>query len=109
VRARHLEVVLDGQPRVPDALLVRFIQRQVLVPVAVDDAPDDVNVLLLDVAVLQVAFVSKVLKPGSHFIGSRVETRRFQATGLLDSTCTRLIHSQSSFSFHAISDSRIIL
>jgi hypothetical protein len=32
----------------------------------------------LDVAV-QVAFESKGLKPGYHFIGSRVETRRFQA------------------------------
>jgi hypothetical protein len=34
---------------------------------------------------------SKGLKPVSHFIGSRVETtRRFQAMGKLDSTCTAL-------------------
>jgi hypothetical protein len=32
-------------------------------------------------------FESKGLKPVSHFIGSRVETRRFQAMGQLDSTC----------------------
>jgi hypothetical protein len=29
-----------------------------------------------------------VMKPGYHFIGSRVGTRRFQALGQLDSTCT---------------------
>jgi hypothetical protein len=39
-----------------------------------------------DVAV-QVEFESKRLKPGFHFIGSRVETRRFQAMGQLKSTC----------------------
>jgi hypothetical protein len=30
---------------------------------------------------VQVAFESIGLKPGFHFIGSRVETRRFQARG----------------------------
>jgi hypothetical protein len=46
--------------------------------------------------VVQVEFESKGLKPKCHFIGSRVETRRFQAkpgafklpgTGQLNSTC----------------------
>jgi hypothetical protein len=41
--------------------------------------------LSLGVAV-QVAFESKGLKTGNHFIGSMVETRRFQAIGQLDST-----------------------
>jgi hypothetical protein len=30
----------------------------------------------------------QILKPGNHLIGSRVETRRFQAMGQLYSTCT---------------------
>ncbi len=38
----------------------------------------------LGVRAVQVAFESKGLKPGFHFIGSRVETRRFQAMGQLD-------------------------
>jgi hypothetical protein len=37
---------------------------------------------------VQVAFESKGLKPVSHLIGLRVETRRFQAMGKLDSPCT---------------------
>jgi hypothetical protein len=41
----------------------------------------------LDVAV-QVEFKSQTLKPVFHFIGSRLETRRFQAMGQLDSTFT---------------------
>jgi hypothetical protein len=36
----------------------------------------------LGVAV-QVAFDSKGLKPGNHFTGSRVETRRFRSMGRL--------------------------
>jgi hypothetical protein len=32
----------------------------------------------------QVEFESQILKPVFHFIGSRVETRRFQAMGQLD-------------------------
>jgi hypothetical protein len=34
---------------------------------------------------VQVAFERKDLKPGEHFIGSRFETRRFQAMGKLNS------------------------
>jgi hypothetical protein len=45
------------------------------------------SAIFLGVAV-QVKFESKGLKPGYHFIGSWVETRRFQAMGQLDSTCT---------------------
>jgi hypothetical protein len=37
---------------------------------------------------VQVAFESKGLKPLFHFTGPRVVTRRFQAMGKLDSTCT---------------------
>jgi hypothetical protein len=37
---------------------------------------------------VQVAFESKGLKPGFHFLGSRVETRRFQAMGL---NCTQRV------------------
>jgi hypothetical protein len=37
---------------------------------------------------VQVVFETKGLKPGFHFTGSRVETRRFQAMGQLDSTRT---------------------
>jgi hypothetical protein len=37
---------------------------------------------------VQVEFESKGLKPGFHFTGSSVETRRFQAMGKLHSTCT---------------------
>jgi hypothetical protein len=47
------------------------------------------------VAVQVDPFESKGLKPGFHFIGvksSRVETRRFQATVKLDSTCTAPHH-----------------
>jgi hypothetical protein len=40
------------------------------------------------VAVQVNPFESKGLKPVTHFIVSRVETRRFQAMGQLDSTCT---------------------
>jgi hypothetical protein len=36
---------------------------------------------------VQVEFESKILNRVSHLIGSRVETRRFQAMGKLDSTC----------------------
>jgi hypothetical protein len=41
----------------------------------------------LDVAV-QVEFGKQILQPGFDFIGSRFETRRFQAMGQLNSTCT---------------------
>jgi hypothetical protein len=40
------------------------------------------------VAAQDAAFESKCLKPGYHISGSRVETRRFQAMGQADSTCT---------------------
>jgi hypothetical protein len=39
------------------------------------------------VAVQVAAFESKLLKPGFHFIGSRVETSPLQAMGKMDSTC----------------------
>jgi hypothetical protein len=42
----------------------------------------------LGVAAVQVAFESKGLKPGYHILSARVETRRLQATGQLESTCT---------------------
>jgi hypothetical protein len=41
-----------------------------------------------DVVVQGEFFDGKGLKPGFHLIGSMVETRRFQAMGQLDSTCT---------------------
>jgi hypothetical protein len=37
---------------------------------------------------VQVEFESKLWNRVFHFMGSRVETRRFQAMGQLDSTCT---------------------
>jgi hypothetical protein len=45
---------------------------------------------LLDVAV-QVAFERQILKPVSHLIGARVETRRLSVIGVMgrgESTCT---------------------
>jgi hypothetical protein len=36
----------------------------------------------------QDAFEKQTLKPGFHFIGARVETRRCQTMGQLDPTCT---------------------
>mmetsp|Transcript_4959 Transcript_4959/g.8597 ORF Transcript_4959/g.8597 Transcript_4959/m.8597 type:complete len:267 (-) Transcript_4959:480-1280(-) len=42
----HFEVSPDGQPGVRDALLVGLVQSQVLVPVVVHDAPDDVHLVL---------------------------------------------------------------
>jgi hypothetical protein len=38
---------------------------------------------------VQVAFESKTLKPGHHFIGSRVETRRLSAMGQGESTAVQ--------------------
>ena len=55
MRARHLEVILDRQAGVSNTLLVRLVQRQILVPVAVHDTPDDVDILLLEVLKLMLA------------------------------------------------------
>jgi hypothetical protein len=41
-----------------------------------------------DVAEQVVHLEKQTLKPGFHFIGPRVETRRFQAMGQLHSACT---------------------
>ena len=60
VRAGHLEVIPDWQPRVPDALLVGLIQSQVLVPVPVHDAPDDVHLVILEVLELVFAVRGEV-------------------------------------------------
>jgi hypothetical protein len=39
------------------------------------------------VVAAQVEFERHMLKPAFHFLGARVETRRFQAVGKLDATC----------------------
>ena len=49
VRARHFQVVTYGQPRVPYALFVRLVQREVLVPVTVHDAAYDVHLVVFEV------------------------------------------------------------
>jgi hypothetical protein len=41
---------------------------------------------------VQVEFARHNLKPGDQFIGSRVETKRLQAMGQVDSTCTAPPH-----------------
>jgi hypothetical protein len=49
---------------------------------------EEVQALVRALAVAaQVAFESRGLKPDFHFMGSRLETVRFQAMGRLDSTC----------------------
>jgi hypothetical protein len=48
----------------------------------------------------QVAFEkAKALKPGYHITVSRVETRRFQAMGKLDSTCAAAHQCDSTFQY----------
>jgi hypothetical protein len=59
-----------------------------LVPVAVLLPARAAHAEVVQGVAVQVEFESKGLKPVSHLIGSRVETRRFQAMGQLDSTCT---------------------
>ena len=65
------------------------VERSLAPQVVGGGEPEGVRHRVCRGVVLQVAFEkSKVLKPISHLIGSRLETGWFQAMGQLDSTCT---------------------